>query len=164
MFEVKERWCVAIRAMSKTDTVGVSAHTEWKVFIRPYLFISSSHLLCVLIAKRDFQLNLALGKHAILPFQTYSYLACFYATGDSCYWKTFYHASPMFLFVFLSLFLFRKICITSSFSAKFCRCTQHCTGRNEEAHVSIAASKHFSLCGRLTGSLWRELFVRGFGD
>lgn len=76
MFEVKGRWCVAIRALSKTDTVGVSAYTEWRVFIPPYLFISS-HLLCVLIAKLDFQLNLAPGKHNILPFQRYSYYAFF---------------------------------------------------------------------------------------
>lgn len=28
MFEVEGRWCVLIRALSKTDTVGVSAYTE----------------------------------------------------------------------------------------------------------------------------------------
>lgn len=82
VFEVEVRWCVAIRALSKTDTVGVSAYTEWRVFIPPYLFISSSHLLCVLIAKLDFQLNLAPGKHEILPFQAYSYHAFFYTTSD----------------------------------------------------------------------------------
>lgn len=49
MFEVGARWRVAIGAQSKTDTVGVSAYTEWRD-----LFISSTHLLRVLMNKLDF--------------------------------------------------------------------------------------------------------------
>lgn len=65
MFEVGARWRVAIGAQSKTDTVGVSAYTEWRD-----LFISSTHLLRVLMNKLDFQLDLAPGCQDMLPCPT----------------------------------------------------------------------------------------------
>lgn len=108
-----------------------------RVFLPPYLFISSPHLLRVLIAKLDFQLNLAPGKHDILPFQRYSYIV-FFTTGDrvgkkrSCSCKR----DEEYL-------LFSKMVIISLFRAGFfffCCC---CTGHSEEAFLSGAASKHF---------------------
>lgn len=48
--------------------------------------------------------------------------------------------------------------------SELCCCTQRCAGCSEEALLSTAASKHFSSSGRVTGSLWHELFVRGFRD
>lgn len=62
MFEVGARWRVAIGAQGKTDTVGVSAYTEWRD-----LFVSSTHLLCVLMNKLDFQLDLPPGRQDTLP-------------------------------------------------------------------------------------------------
>lgn len=69
------------------------------------------------------------------------------------------------------VFLFCRIKIQGSLLlllpplvVKFSCCTQCCTGRSEEALFSSAASKHFSLGGRVTGSLWHGLFVRGFGE
>lgn len=65
MFEVGARWRVVIGAQGKTDTVGVSAYTEWRD-----LFISSTHLLSVLMNKLDFQLDLPPGRQDTLPQPT----------------------------------------------------------------------------------------------
>lgn len=42
MFEVGERWHVAIGAQGETDTVGVSAYTEWRDLIPPFHFVFPS--------------------------------------------------------------------------------------------------------------------------
>lgn len=173
---VKGRWCVPIRALSKTDTVGVSAYTERRVLILPYLFISSFHLPCVLIAKLDFQLNLAPGKHDILPFQTLLTLSFFMqpvTATDPLFasWERIHHTNlQLRSCVSVCRIKSSRISIVPERSllpplfVKFSCCTQCCTGRSEEALLSIAASKHFSLGGRVTGSLWHGLFVRGFGE
>lgn len=66
---------VALRleCLSKTDTVGVSAHTRTGVlsFHPPP---TSGHAL---IAKLDFQVNLAPGKCDMLQFQTWLTFAAF---------------------------------------------------------------------------------------
>lgn len=42
MFEVGERWRAAIGAQGETDTVGVSAYTEWRDLILPFHFVFPS--------------------------------------------------------------------------------------------------------------------------
>lgn len=165
MFEVGERWRVVIGALGKTDTVGVSAYTEWRELIPPFLF-------CFPICFMFWWLSLTFdsighqgdmrcchSQHLFLYCQWQNQSLQIIDHANFLLWEHFrcgMNSSKVY-------FLLRRSILPPLCSERCCY-TQHCTDCSEEALLSTTASKHFSSGGRVTGSLWHELFVRGFRD